>query len=516
MIGMMYLVLTALLALNVSAEILNAFVLVDKSLQNTTDNFAKKNEVVYANFEAAMQEEATAAKAKKWKEIADKVKISSDELVKHMSDLKDKILIVAEGPDNDYVKDEKRDPGLVNSKDDNNVPGQIMILEGKGKELRNKIEAYRGELIKIINDNTNAREKKTFSGTITGIESALNTDDMVGSEGAKVPWEYGNFDHLPLSGVLTMLSKVQTDIRNSEADILGFLWSKIDAGTWKFNKLEAIVVPNSNYVLVNGKYEAQVFIAASDSTQTPNIIANGSPLKIVDGKGHYVGGTGAVGFKNWGGVIKLESPATGEMLEFPFKAEYQVGAAGVTVSPTKMNVFYIGVANPVSIAASGVSESALRVSMSNGSITKGAKGYVVRVKKAGKATVRVSAEIDGATKSMGSAEFRVKRVPDPIAKINGKKGGRIKKNALIAVGKVSAVMENFDFDLRFNIVSFSVSTSIGGFEEEVRGSGSKFNGKQVALIRKVKPGRKVYFEDIKAKGPDGSVRNLGTISFKIQ
>jgi len=515
MIGMMYLVLTALLALNVSAEILNAFVLVDKSLQNTTNNFAKKNEVIYANFEAAMQEEATAAKAKKWKEIADKVKLSSDELVKHMSDLKDKILTVAEGKESEYLKDKNRDPGLVKSKDDNNVPGQILILEGKGKELKKKIDTYREELIKIINDNTNEKEKSTFEGTINGIKASLNTDDMQGQE-RKVSWESGNFDQLPLSGVLTMLSKMQADIRNSEADVLGFLWGKIDAGTWKFNKLEAIVVPNSNYVLVNGKYEAQVFIAASDSTQKPDITVGGQPLKIVDGKGIYSGGTGAIGFKNWGGVIKLESPATGEMLEFPFKAEYQVGAAGVTVSPTKMNVFYIGVPNPVSIAASGVAESALRVSMSNGTITKGNDGYTVRVKTPGEAVINVAAEIDGATKSMGSAKFRVKRVPDPVAEIAGQAGGVIKKNALLAVGQVSAVMKNFDFDLRFDVTGFTVSATIGGFEEEVKGSGAKMNGKQIALIQKIKVGGKIYFEDIKAQGPDGSVRSLGTISFKMQ
>jgi len=515
MIGMMYLVLTALLALNVSAEILNAFVLVDQSLRKTSTNFTKKNDVIYANFEAAMQEEATAAKAKKWKEIADKVKINSNELVKYMDELKDKILLTAEGPESPYVKDKARNPGLVQSKDDNNVPGQIMILEGKGKELKKKVETYREDLIKIITDNTTEKNRANFQGTIDGFKAALNTDDMEGQEG-KVGWESGNFEHLPLSAVLTMLSKFQTDIRNAEAEILAFLWGNLDAGAWKFNKLEAIVVPNSNYVLIGGKYEAQVFIAASDSTQTPVIMVGSNPLKVVDGKGVYSGGTGSVGFQKWGGVIKLESPATGEMLEFPFNAEYQVGAAGVTVSPTKMNVFYIGVPNPVSIAASGVAEDKLRVSMTNGTIGKEAGGYMVRVKTAGEAVISVSAEIDGATKSMGSAKFRVKRVPDPVAKIGGQNGGVIANNALVAIGKVSAVMENFDFDLRFDIESFTVSTTVGGFEQEEKGRGANFNPKQIQLIRNVKPGRKVYFEDIKAKGPDGSIRNLGSIAFKIQ
>ena len=515
MIGMMYLVLTALLALNVSAEVLNAFVLVDKSLQSTTENFAKKNEVIYANFDAAMQEEATAAKAKKWKDIADEVKKKSDALIKHIFDLKDVILITAEGEENPYVSSKERDPMLVQSKDDNNIPGQVMILEGKGAELRKKIEAYREELIKIINDNTLKKNKKNIEGILTGINSALNTDPMHGHEGNEVPWEVGNFDHLPLSGVLTMLSKMQTDIRNTEADILGFLWGKIDAGSWKFNKLEAIVVPNSNYVLVNGKYEAQVFIAASDSTQKPDITVGGNPLKIVDGKGHYVGSTGAVGIKTWGGVIKLESPATGEMLEYKFKSEYQVGAASVTVSPTKMNVFYIGVDNPVSIAASGVAEDKLRVSISNGTIKKTGKGYSVRVKRAGKATIKVNADIGGNSRSMGTADFRVKRVPDPVAKIGGLKGGRMKKNKLLAIGKVQAIMENFDFALRYTIVGYTVSATIGGFEEEAKGGSAKFNGKQRTLIKKIKPGRKIYFEDIRAKGPDGTIRKLGTISFKL-
>ncbi len=515
MIGMMYLVLTALLALNVSAEILNAFVLVDQSLRKTSVNFTKKNDVIYTNFDIAMQDKATAAKAKKWKEIADKVKLNSNELVKYMDDLKDKILVTAEGPGSLYVKDKARNPGLVQSKDDNNVPGQIMILEGKGKELKKKVETYREDLIKIIMDNTTDKNRKNYQGLIDGFKASLNTDDMQGEE-RKVGWESGNFEHLPLSAVLTMLSKFQTDIRNAESEILAFLWGNLDAGAWKFNKLEAIVVPNSNYVLVGGKYEAQVFIAASDSTQTPEILVGGRPLNVVDGKGVYTGGTGSVGFQKWGGVIKLESPATGEMLEFPFNTEYQVGAAGVTVSPTKMNVFYIGVANPVSIAASGVAEDKLRVSMTNGTIVKESGGYTVRVKTPGEAVISVAAEIDGATKSMGSAKFRVKRVPDPVAKIGGQNGGVIAGNALVAIGKVSAVMENFDFDLRFEVESFTVSTTVGGFEQEEKGRGGNFNPKQIQLIRGVKPGRKVYFEDIKAKGPDGSVRNLGSIAFKIQ
>ncbi len=503
MIGMMYLVLTALLALNVSAEVLNAFILIDNSLRTTTANSEKKNSTVYTEFSKAMEESPDAVK--KWKDKADGVKVSSDELFNYIDTLKHLIVTTADGP-------QGRADSIV-SKDDTNIPGQRMILEkvdGKNRatHLKEKIEQYRESLITLV-----GKDSSLYKPVIASINNNLNTDDIRAVDGGMKPWQTANFDNLPLAGVITLMSKMQADIRNAESDILGYLFGKISAGSFKFNKVEAIVNSPTNYVLMGQPYTAEVFIAASDSTVDPIIkLSGGSKLNVVKGKGIYTGGTGSAGVKTWGGVIEMKHPETGKILTYPFKSEYTVGVAQLVVSPKKMNVFYIGVDNPVDVSVPGIDPNKIQARISGGSIRKRGNEYIVRVKKVGK--VYVSATADG--KNMGRKEFRVKKVPDPIAKVGGKKRGTVSKNWLAAQSGVKADLENFDFALRYRVVGFTVSATIRGYEEEARSNGARFTAQQKQLIKKVPSKRKVYIEDIRAKGPDGTTRNLGALSFKLK
>lgn len=514
MIGMMYLVLTALLALNVSAEVLNAFIIVNESLVKTIENSKIKNEGVMSRFQAAFDENP--AKTKEWfdkaKEVTQMSKNVNDTIMKY----KRRIVMIG-----DAISEEAWDDSLlhhIQKKDDNNVPGQVMILEKNGEALKSLVENYRETLINLF-----GKDSTKVEAMIKNIRASLNTDDVVGNEGAKRPWEVAYFDQLPLMGVITILSKIQTDIKNVESDFLNYLYAQIDASSFKFNKLEAIVNAPTSYVLQNNKYQAEVFIAASDTTVTPKIVLNGgSELKVKDGKGIYTGSTSTVGTKSWAGVIKYKMPS-GEIRDYPFKAKYEVGAPSLTVSPTKMNVFYIGVANPVEVSASGVPNEKINASLAGaGSIKRGSKGeWEVRVTKPGKVWIKASAEIDGTVKELGKKLFRVKTVPDPVAKVGSDKknarGGVITRNALLAQIGVRAELENFDFDMRFTVTGFTVSATLsGGYEEEEKSNSYKFTAKQRALIGKVKNGKKVYVEDVMAVGPDKKPRKLGTLVFKLR
>lgn len=504
MIGMMYLVLTALLALNVSAEVLNAFLLIDNSLTKTSENFQVKNDEVYTKFQKAFSENAS---VKPFKDKADEVAAKSNDLFEIIHGYKLEIVQTADGPEGD--------PKNIQNKADNNIPGQLMVLEGRGEKLKEEIIAHREFLLSLIEDT--ARSSLVYNS----VKNTLNTNDITGNTGEKVSWVAANFDHLPLAGVITLMSKMQNDVRTAEAEIIAYLFGQIDAGSFKFNKLEAIVNASTNYVLKGNEYKAEVFIAASDSTVEPEIeLAGGTKLKIVDGKGQYVGNTSSVGFKTWTGVIKMKSPATGEILEFPFKSEYQVAEAGLVVSPTKMNVFYIGVKNPVDVSVPGVPADKVTARISSGSIVKSGSGYVVTVKKPGKVFVSASADFSGNVKQMGKKEFRVKRVPDPIAKIGSdpknSQGGVMPKNLLLAQAGIKADLENFAFDLKYRVTGFTVSATIKGYEEEASSTNALFTSKQKALIKKVATGRKIYIENIRAKGPDGSTRKLGSIVLKLR
>jgi len=503
MIGMMYLFLTAMLALNVSKDVLQAFTLVNNGLTQTNINFSKKNEVVYNEFNKAYMQNP--AKTKEWKDKADEVKKLSDDLYNKIDEYKQLIVKTADGP--------KFDMRNIQSKDNLDIPAQLMLMEGSGKralDLKERFNKYREYVVKIIDP----KQKEL----IEAIDKALDTKDPAPSpdhKGAILTWQNENFEHLPLVGVITLMTKMQSDCKNAESDAISYLLGQIGANDFKFNKIEAIVSTQTSYVLKNAKFEAEVFIAASDSTQQPEILVGGSKLQLKNGKGVYTGSTSTVGPKKWGGVINLKTP-DGSIKAYKFDSEYQVGEPSLVVSPTKMNVFYVGVDNPVDVSVNGVpSEKVFPSIDGGGSITKSGLGYIVKVKNPGKVKISALADIDGKKISMGDREFRVKIVPTPVAKCGGKIGGTYKKNELLSQQGIKAELENFDFDLKFEIVSFIVSANIKGYNEEARGTGFKFSSEQLNLMRKVETGKKLYIESIKAKGPDGSVRDLPSIVFKL-
>jgi gliding motility-associated protein GldM len=507
MIGMMYLVLTALLALNVSKDILDAFVLVDESLTITTENFSKKNEEVYKEFEQAFASNQN--KVRPWKEKADSVRKEANDLFALLNELKVRIVKKTEN-DSLAIDKHKVNPGKIKAKDNKDVAAEIMVgtnNNGEAKKLKEKIELFRKHLVAMV--------EKTDTSVISLIKKNLDTSDPETVEGEKATWETQHFEHLPLIAVTTIMSKMQSDVRNAESEITRYLYNKIESGSFKFNKLEATIIPNTNYVLKGNEYTADIFLAAFDTTQIPTIIVDGKPIPIKNGRGVYTVSGGAPGVRKWGGIIQMKA-TDGTVIEKPFKAEYQVAEATAVISPTKMNVFYLGVDNPVDISVPGVPGNKIFPAITNGSIRPVGKGYVVNPRQLGNALITVTAEIDGKKKQMGSLDFRVKRIPDPIPKVAGKKGGSITKNELIAQMIVQADLENFDFDAKFLVQEFTVSATIGGFVKDVPVKSNKITEAQKNIIKSLQKGDKVLFTDIRAVGPDGSPRDLSTIVFKIQ
>ncbi len=530
MIGMMYLVLTALLALNVSKEAVEAFKRVDEGLVKTTDNFIQKNNIVYADFEEKAL--ANPAKAGPWVKVARSVRDRSNELYEYIQSLKVEIVM---RKDAEAVVDGHIETDKIKNIDDNNIPSEILIgsnNNGKAFDLKAAIIDYREFLLEQIGEG--------HPNVNTSIQNSLQTDD-VKEHDEMVLWEYYNFHTMPLIAVVTILSKMQNDVRNAEADALGFFFSQIGALDIRVNKLVPTVI-GSNHITSGSDYEAKVFIAAMDSTQKPVIqvgkyetitAANGTveyrmigdseTLTIDDrGMGVYKKKTSAVGERKWGGLIKINAP-DGSTITYPFEGNYIVAAPNVVVSPTAMNVFYTGVENPVNISVPGFGDSQIRATMTNGSIVRGKTkkfrgNWIVKPRRPGvEARVTVIANVGGQSKSMGSVPFRVKPVPDPVAKVARSKGGDIPKATLTAQRGVIAELESFDFDLSFRITGFMISiTDSKGFTfDEVSGN-NLFTPQQKKLLNRLRRNQTVYISEIKAVGPDGRTRKLAPIVFKIK
>ncbi|MEI7829041.1 MAG: gliding motility protein GldM [Prolixibacteraceae bacterium] len=499
MIMLMYLVLTAMLALNVDKKVLDAFALVNEGFMSSIENFGSKNETVYTKFYNAAQENPQ--KVGELNRTVLRIKQHSDSIYNYIAKLKVMIVKRADGPEGN-VKN-------IQSKEDLDASAELMIAKKYGSVLKSAIEVYKDSLLKIINPGDSAE--------IASITKSLDTSSPPDIAGIRPSWENSKFEGYPLIAVITLMSKMQSDVRNSEADVINYLYKKIDESSFKFNKLKAQVIPKSSFVLQGDVYEAKVFISAIDTTAVPEILVNGNKLSIIPGEnaGIYKVTANAEGTFKWNGVINYKNPS-GQIVPYRFEQEYQVEKPSMTVSPTRMNILYLGLPNPISVSVPGISSRDIQVSMKNGRIEPSADGFLAYPEKlTEKAYISVSATVDKVVKQMGTVEFRVKKVPNPIATVAGKNEGLISKNELTVEQGVFADIPDFDFDMKFKVLSFVVSTSQGGFVVDRATTGAKFTQEQRDLFKGLTKGSRLYIDNIVAKGDDGLTRNLSAISFKI-
>jgi gliding motility-associated protein GldM len=521
MIGMMYLVLTAMLALNVSKEAVEAFKKVDNGLTQTIANYTIKNDVIYKEFDRAAQENPT--KAGKYKTLAYQVKERAEEAFNFIQGLKIEIIKKAEkDPETPAVKGNEVIIEEVKRIDDTNVPSEILIganENGKANDLKALLSEYRQFLIATLDGKNPTAEE--------ALKKSLNTDDAKNIDGKTERWENLNFQTLPLVAVICILSEYQVSVRNGETEVLNYLYSQIDASSFKFTKLGAIVVPvSSNYVTVGSDYEAQVFISATDSTQFPVITVGDNKLPLDEtGKGIYKVRATSTGAKKWGGVIALKAP-DGSLKNYTFESSYVVGEPNVIVSPTAMNVMYYGIPNPIDVSVPGISPDKLKIRVVNGSFSnekvKKSVGDYFKGSWAVKPTavgqvvqVIVTADINGKPVQYAPYEFRVKSIPPPVAIFGNKSTGTIPRATAAAQQGVFAILPDFDFDLQYQVTGFTVLYSDKGSDYEEPSTNSNLTTKQKDLIGRLTRGKNLIIKDIKALGPDGKTKDLQPIILKI-
>lgn len=523
MIQMMYLVLTALLALNVSKEILNAFLVVNDGLVITNTNFNKKVEGTYAEFTKQM--EINKAKVLPFYEKAMKAKKYSSDLISYIEQTKLEIMSAESRTSIDEIKTkELKDVKGTDkwSESTRYFCGSSETGQGaKASELKQKIEEYKTNLLNLI-------DQKYRGGMNLGLDTKGPYKSVAGKEQT---WEMHNFYNTIMAADVVILNKLIAEVKNAEFDVVNQLLSSVTLEDFKFDQIGAKVVAKSNYILTGETYEADIFVAAYDTKQSPQIIIGAAvdsntntvtgimdaDIQGVAGVGKLKLPAGGPGVKKYAGLIKVKG-ADGAEKSYPFESEYVVGTPSATISPTKMNVFYIGLDNPVSISVPGASNEQVTATITGGggSISKTGNGlYNVKVTTQGDATVNVSAKMGTTSRSMGSMKFRCKRVPNPVPYVGNVSGGLIPKGTLLAAGGVIPRMDGFEFEAYFSITSFTFTMSQAGDLISLTSNSSKFTSQMVTMINKATKGQKIYIEDIKAKGPDGTTRSLSSVALKI-
>ena len=391
MINLMYLVLTAMLALNVSAEIINAFFSLNKGIKDSNEIVAGSN----ASMKEAIDEQVKInPKFATFKTQAEDVIRVSKDFETYVNGLTDELIKTAGGLDT------KHTDGRPVKYKDKDIPNRIFIAGGKGAELEAKITATRTALLNTITDPVKKAELTK--------KIALQVDPVpVGSEAKN--WVDLKFAHMPVAAVMPTLTKIVADVKTSETALLNYFMDEVSGKKEiKFDKFKVAIAPKKAYLIRGDKFEADVYLAAYSSQpgQDVSISVNGSGLGLKDGVAHYEATPGSIGKQTVTATATIRNPATGQVTSTKGEFEYEVGEKSATISAEKMNVFYIGVTNPIAVSAAGISSNSLRVSGSGCDVSKvDNNNYNVTASRPGEATITVTGEGGfSATK-----KFRVKK-----------------------------------------------------------------------------------------------------------
>jgi len=510
MINMMYIVLTALLALNVSAEVLDAFVNLDKSIEHSIQIVAGKNEAILSSFEIEANENKE--KAGPWFAKALQVAEETEKLYQYIQELKIEVVKSGDGKKTKAVVDNKVDPMGIDALGDTDASSRVMIGDDDGKafELRTKINAYR----ELVLSHIGTIDPQRGAVIIHLIDELLKTEDGY-AKGSKEfrSWEVNRFAGVPLIAAVTNLSKLQLDIYNTANEAITSLRKEVSASDFKFSEVEVAVIPSSNYVVKGSDFTAEIFLMAYDPTQKP-ILRSGGQTWNANEKGKIIYKTipqdlGQKAFSGEVSITTVEGPKS-----FPVQFKYAVVNPNTVISPTRMNVLYRGIQNPVSISASGASQERMEVSMTNASFVRDGDTYIVTPGDG--RTCEISVKVDG--KQLDKPQsFRVKDLPLPMPVIDGISSKSVTKGELQASMGVKAEMpRDFEFDLKYKVTSFRIFVSIDGYVEEEVSQSNTFTDKQRKIFDRLRSGQRVSFIEIKAVGPDGKTVELFDTSVKIK
>ncbi|MEP7256319.1 MAG: gliding motility protein GldM [Ferruginibacter sp.] len=479
MINIMYLVLTAILALNVSAEVIEAFKTVDKSLQSSSANISSSNKILYESLSKMLTKDETKVQAAIWQPKAEQAKAYAAALETYINDLKLELkkganLVIRENGKEDFKED--------------NLDASTRLFEtnGKGNELKTKLEEFKKNML-ALDPKIQAKFENNFP---------ISTDGVEGKEG-KRDFTTGYFHMTPTVAALTILSKFQNNVKNAESQVVTFCASQVGAVEVHMDQVGVLVGQSSNYLMPGQELVVTAGVGAYSSTVKSSIAVNGSPINLVDGQGEYkttVSGSGKH-------TIQVSGSFTGEdgkPVPISKTIEYVVGVpGGAAIMLDKMNVFYIGVENPITIS-SGSGWDKTTVSITGGTITGSGSNRVVTVTTPGTASITVTA--DGKSSKF---DFRVKVVPDPVFKVASGKP-RMPSIEVKSQQTCRAELEKFDFDTRFSVVSATVYFSGANFPNVATAAISSNSLAPLgAFLSRCGPGSVVTFDNIKVTGPGG-------------
>ncbi len=535
MINLMYLVLTALLALNIQAEILDAFYLVKDGIATSIGAMDSRNNSTLE--EIAHQYRNNPAKVEAVYENSIIVAQIADKLYQEIEGLEQTLTEACGGLEED---------GKFKRPNDLNNPSMILLNQGKGKALQASITDARAVFLDMINQAEDGHLASKIS-----LKAENPTPTELGEPA--LTWAEKNFENVPLVAISTLLSAMKNDIRNSEAIVLNHLFEQIGQEYFDVDRMVAQVNSKRDFVNLGEDFEASIFPAAWSSTQHPVVMIGefNSSIVVRDELGRILSetnefpligkvdtldvaaGSGSIqiraarsGLNRFSGAIEIKDDATGKKTWYPFEHEFMAAEETLIVSPDKMNVVYAGIDNPVSISVPGYAAEQIRPTISNGKLIaidkKTGKYAASDIKFLPGRVIEIGAVVEmeeGRKNVVKKSKFRVKRVPDPLAAINGRNvGGEISAGQLKSAIRLNTWLKDFHFEgVKFEILSYELAYIPKRNDDPKieQNQGAKFEDEVNDLINKARKGDMYLFRKIRAQGPEGDTRKLNRILLEV-
>ena len=520
MMSMMYLVLTAMLALNVSKDIIQAFVTVNESMEQTNESLHKKLSDTYSKFES--QATIGGQGAKDWYKKALIAKNLSDSLVSYLEHMKNELIVFSDRSIKTLEQADTTPLVRIKAKDNFDDPTRFFlgtdVSKGKAEEMKRVFKDYKEKISQLVKEED---RPKLQLGLIT-------EGEFVDEYGAVQTWEQHYFYHTILAADLVILNKYIADVRNAEFDIITFLSSYIGATDFKFNKIAAKVIPTRKYLFKGEEYQAEILVAAYDTTSSPNVVYR---LGIDKWLPSYAAGASSItkgelgtaqlkistagmdyGPKKFAGAITILNPL-GVEEQYEFSDEFVVQEPIAVISLDKMSVLYIGLSNPVTVSVPGIPPDNLDIRILGPAESKrlSAGRFEIKPTAPGTLTMQVYAQIDNTSRLMGERSLRLLPVPDPTIVVGGKTAGQSIALADLQNAKVDAVLKGFLFDdVRFIVTRFEVLASISGLTQSVTVRGNTMSDEAKNMLRRLGSNQQVIISNISVRGPDGKDRPLST------
>ncbi|EGV43539.1 gliding motility protein GldM [Bizionia argentinensis JUB59] len=497
MINLMYLIFIAMLALNMSKEVLSAFGLMNEKLVVSNEATSNRNEAFMAGLAEKVVEQP--AKYIELKNQADQINVLSNEFDAYLKDLKGQMTAT--------VKD-ARDYEVMDKADFlNNLWFKGDKLKPEGQEFMDQINSYRDGVMAVLSKNPD------MAGIAKDVEDKFSTGVVTNRDGNKVEWLDYNYKGFPLVASLTKMTQLQADVKTTQSEVLSSMLAgklKVEASLTNF---DAIVVPSKTAFFSGENFTGTIILGKKDNTlQADKVVINGETLSkesMQAGKTILDFPAGAVGEREITGEFQFKEGDS--IISIPVKSTYAVVPRpnSATISADKMNVVYRGVSNPMTISFAGVSDNNVSATAAGLRKGSGTGKYTMNPGSGREVTINVSGTLPDGSKVSDRASFRIKDIPKPTGSVSGQTGiVKLPRNSL-EISTIGALLDDFDFELPIQVTSFKVK--IPG-QPSVNVNGSRLNSQAKNALRKARRGDQISIFDISAQIKGNSSYKLKGVS----